>query len=54
MELNLEERGNVPHFLAYKQNHLTPDEASQLEQKLATKFPHREIDGDAVYVWRDV
>ena len=49
-----EERGTVPHYLAYKQTHLSADEASQLEQKLATKFPHREVDGDAVYVWRDV
>ena len=54
MDLDLEERGTVPHYLAYKQAHLSADEASQLEQKLATKFPHREVDGDAVYVWRDV
>jgi len=54
MDLDLEERGTVPHYLAYKQTHLSADEASQLEQKLATKFPHREVDGDAVYVWRDV
>jgi hypothetical protein len=53
MALDLDQRAFTPHFLTYKQNHLTAKETSDLEQKFAVKYQHREVDGDDVYWWRE-
>jgi len=53
MALDLEQRAFMPHFLVYKQNHLTAEEVAQLEQKFTAKYQHREVDGDSVYWWRE-
>ena len=53
MALDLDQRAFTPHFLVYKQNHLTPEEVAQLNLKFGAKYQHREVDGDSVYLWRE-